>query len=327
MSNIVRGADRPVDLLIVGDANPDVILHDAPLALAYGQAEQLAGGGVLTVGGSAAIAACAAARLGLRVAFASLLGDDGAGRFMLDELTRRGVDVSGVRVNAQVATGLTVIVNRGGDRAIVTSTGSIAALDAADVDTALMQSARHVHVSSFFLQRSLEPGLPGLFAAAHAAGASTSLDLNWDPSGTWDGGLHDVLPTVDVLFANAAEAAAVSGSDDVLVAATVLQARGPLPVIKLGASGALAHDGCRLVRVGAPFVQVVDTVGAGDTFDAGFLCGRLLGWDVGRAVALGVACGTLSTRGHGGVAAQPSRAEALAAVEGLEPPAISECAR
>lgn len=309
------------DLLIVGDANPDVVLHGAPPELAYGQAEQLVEGGALTVGGSAGIMACAAARLGLRTALAGIVGDDAGGRFMVEELARRGVDVEAVAIREDLATGLTVALARGDDRAIVTYPGCIAALEAGMIDPALVGAARHVHASSFFLQPRLAPGLRGLFEAARAASAGTSLDLNWDPSGRWNGGLVDVLPAVDVLFVNAAEAAAVSGARDPAVAATVLAARGSLPVIKLGAAGALAHDGCRLVRVSALVVRVVDTVGAGDTFDAGFLCGRLLGWEVSRCLALGVACGSLSTQGAGGVEAQPTLEEASALIEGLLPPA------
>ena len=307
------------DLLVIGDVNPDVILHGAPAALAYGQAEQLAEAGALTVGGSAAITACAAARLGLRTAIAGIVGDDPGGRFMICELARHGVDVGAVAIREDLATGLTVAFARGDDRAIITYPGCIAALDAGMIDAALVGAARHVHASSFFLQPRLAPGLRGLFAAARSSGAGTSLDLNWDPAGTWDGGLADVLPAVDVLFVNAAEAAAVSGATDPAEAATVLAARGPLPVIKLGAAGALAHDGCRLVHVTAPAVGIVDTVGAGDTFDAGFICARLHGWEVSRCLALGVACGSLSARRPGGVEGQPTLAEALTVIEGLLP--------
>ena len=307
------------DLLVVGDANPDVVLHGAPSELAFGQAEQLAESGALTVGGSAAITACAAARLGLRTALVSVVGDDAGGRFMLDELERRGVDTAGVARGSAWRTGLTVALARGEDRAIVTSPGCIDELHASLVGAELLSSARHVHVGSFFLQPRLAAGLADLFAAAHAAGATTSLDLNWDPSGRWDGGLAAVLPAVDVLFVNAAEAAAVSGAADPAVAATVLAARGPLPVLKLGAAGALAHDGCRLASVSAPDADVADTVGAGDSFDAGFICARLMGWEVSRSLALAVAVGSLSTRAAGGVDAQPTREEALALVTGLVP--------
>ncbi|HEY5386932.1 MAG TPA: sugar kinase [Thermoleophilia bacterium] len=308
-----------LDLLVVGDVNPDVVVHGAPATLAYGQAEQLAQGGALTVGGSAGITACAAARLGLRTALAGVVGDDAGGRFMIDELARRGVDVGAVAIRADLATGLTVALAREDDRAIVTFPGCISALEAEMIDPALVAVARHVHASSFFLQPRLAPGLRGLFQAAQSSGATTSLDLNWDPAQTWDGGLADVLPAVDVLFVNATEAAAVSGAGDPSVAAAVLAARGPLPVVKLGAAGALAHDGCRLVHVSAPAVTVVDTVGAGDTFDAGFLCARLQGWDVSRSLALGVACGSLSARRPGGVDGQPTLAEALTVIEGLLP--------
>ena len=307
------------DLLVIGDVNPDVVLHGAPAALAYGQAEQLVEGGALTVGGSAGIMACAAARLGLRTALAGVVGDDAGGRFMIDEVARRGVDVGAVAIREDLATGLTVALARGDDRAIVTCPGCIAVLEAGMIDPALLGAARHVHASSFFLQPGLAPGLRGLFEAARSAGAATSLDLNWDPSERWDGGLADVLPAVDVLFVNAAEAAAVSGAADPAVAATVLAARGPLPVLKLGAAGALAHDGCRLASVSAPDADVADTVGAGDSFDAGFICARLMGWEVSRSLALAVAVGSLSTRAAGGVEAQPTREEALALVAGLVP--------
>ncbi len=312
------------DLLVVGDANPDVVVGGAPRDLSYGQAEQLAESGTLTVGGSAAITACAAARLGLRTALASVVGDDAGGRSVLDGLTRRGVDISGVTCRAEWATGLTVAFTHRDDRAIVTSPGCIDELHAGLIGADMLEAARHVHVGSFFLQPRLAAGLARLFAAARGAGATTSLDLNWDPSGLWDGGLATVVPAVDVLFVNAAEAAAVSGAADPVVAATALAARGPLPVVKLGAAGALAHDGCRLVRVSAPAVEVADTVGAGDSFDAGFICARLLGWEVSRCLALGAAVGSLSARAAGGVDAQPTREEALALLGGLIPDAPSD---
>ena len=306
------------DLLVVGDINPDVILADAPARLAFGQAEQLAGHGIVTLGGSAGIAAAGAARLGLRTAIAGVVGDDAGGRLAIDELRRRGVDTRAVRVLPGEATGLTVHVVRGDDRAMITARGTMDALEAADVPRDLVAASRHVHATSFYLLPRLSRGLRGLLDQAHRAEATTSLDLNWDPAERWEG-LADVLPAVDVLFTNAAEATSVAGASDPGVAATALVARGPLPVVKLGADGALVHDGCRLVHVRAPAAGITDTVGAGDSLDAGFLCGRLSGWDAGRSLALGVACGTLSTRAAGGVDGQPGRAEAEAAMQGLLP--------
>ena len=309
----------PFDVLVVGDVNPDVVVRGAPRELAFGQAEKLADGADLGLGGSAAITACGASRLGLSTAIVGAVGDDAAGRLVLDELARRGVDISGVRVVTERSSGLTVHVVSDGDRAMITARGTLDELEASAVPAELVAASRHVHAASFYLQPRLASGLRGLFDAAHAAGATTSLDLNWDPLERWQGGLTEVLPAVDILFANAAEAAGVSGAGDPTVAATVLAARGPLPVVKLGPGGALAHDGCHIVHVAAPAVDVVDTVGAGDSLDAGFLCGRLSGWDVGRSLALGVACGSLSTRAAGGVVAQPWRVQAESAMAGLLP--------
>jgi sugar/nucleoside kinase (ribokinase family) len=317
------------DLLVIGDVNPDVILRDAPRELAFGQAEQLAAAAHLGLGGSAAITACGAARLGLDTAIVGAVGDDAAGRLALDELAARSVDTSFVRIVEGRASGLTVHVLSDGDRAMITSRGTLDELEASAVPAELVAASRHVHAASFYLQPRLAPGLRGVFEAAHAAGATTSLDLNWDPAERWQGGLDELLPVVDILFVNAAEAAGVSGASDPTVAATVLAARGPLPVVKLGAAGALAHDGCRLVRVDAPVASVVDSVGAGDSFDAGFLCGRLAGWTVGRSLALGVVCGSHSTRAAGGIGAQPDRKEAEATMAGLLPDGdeVEECGR
>ena len=258
-----------LDLLVIGDINPDVIIRGAPRELAFGQAEQLVAGADLGLGGSAAITASGASRLGLSTAIVGAVGDDAAARLALDELARRGVDTSSVRVVQGRASGLTVHVLSEGDRAMLTSRGTLDELEASAVPAALVAAARHVHAASFYLQPRLAPGLRGLFEAAHAAGATTSLDLNWDPAERWQGGLAEVLPVLDILFVNAAEAAGISGATDPAVAATVLAARGPLPVIKLGAGGALAHDGCRLVHVDAPAVDVVDSVGAGTALTPG----------------------------------------------------------
>src|SRR5690348_17151221 len=172
----------------------------------FGQVERLVDAFELTIGGSGAIVACGAARLGLRAALAGVVGDDPFGRFMVAALAERGVDTRAIVVDADAKTGLTVILSRHGDRAILTFPGTIAALSAERVDTALVARARHLHVASYFLQSSLAPGINALFEQAHAAGATTSIDPNWDPGGRWNGGLEDVLVTTDVFLPNAEEA-------------------------------------------------------------------------------------------------------------------------
>jgi sugar/nucleoside kinase (ribokinase family) len=308
-----------VDLLVLGDVNPDLILSAPGLAPAFGQAETLVNSADLVIGGSGAILACAAARLGLRTAIAGVIGDDLFGRFMVDALRERDVDTRGLIVDPVARTGLTVILAREDDRAIITHPGSIAELSADMVDPALLHDARHIHVASFYLQRALTPGLGALFSAARRRGITTSVDPNWDPGETWDGGLRALLPEIDVLLPNAVEAMRVAGARDPLDAARALSESGPLTVVKLGPEGAVAaRHGTELARAAPPAglesADAVDAVGAGDAFDAGFLAGRLGGETIEHSLGLGCACGALSMRAAGGTAAQATMAEARALI-------------
>lgn len=230
---------------------------------------------------------------------------------MLDALQERGVDTSGVIVDTTLRTGVTVVLARAEDRAILTFPGAIAAMTAGHLAADLLARARHVHVSSFFLQRELAPGLPGLLESARDGGTTTSIDPNWDPSGEWDGGLRALLPQIDVLLPNAAELCRIAGREEATVAAVELAAQGPLVAVKLGAEGAIAAQAeHELVAAAAPEgITSVDTVGAGDTFDAGLLAGLLAEESVEEALELACACGTLSTRAAGGTGAQPTLEE------------------
>jgi sugar/nucleoside kinase (ribokinase family) len=307
--------DQTIDVLVLGDVNPDLVLAAPDLRPAFGQAEVLVDSAQLTIGGSGSIMACAAARLGCRTAIAGVVGDDVFGHFMIDALRERGVDTSGLVVEATLQTGLTTVLARAGDRGMITFAGTIAALSADAIDPTLIRRARHIHVASYFLQRALTPQLPALFARARATGATVSVDPNWDPSGGWDSGLSTLLGAIDLLLPNAEEAMRIAGRPDPVQAAHALSAAGATVVVKLGADGALA------VRAGQEFhapatagVSPIDTIGAGDAFDAGLLAGLLAGEGLDPALALACACGALSTRAAGGTAGQPTLAEATAAV-------------
>ncbi len=290
------------DLLVVGDCNPDLLLCGGDVVPEFGQREKLVETGALVIGGSAAIAACGAARLGLRTAFVGVVGDDLLGRFMLDALAARGVDVSGCVTDPALATGITVALVRGDDRAILTAPGAIPALTADQVDAGLLRSARHLHIASYHLLDGLRPGLPGLVAAAHAARVTVSLDPQGDPGGGDPAALARLAHEVDVLFVNEQEDAG-------------LDTRGcPLVVVKRGANGALARWATGVVEQAAIPVRAVDATGAGDSFDAGFLSAWLGGQPLTAALALGCACGALSTLALGGTAAQPTLAAARAAL-------------
>jgi sugar/nucleoside kinase (ribokinase family) len=277
--------------------------------------EKLVDSAALTIGSSSAIFACGAARLGLKVAFVGVCCDDVFGHFMLAEMRKRDVDVSNVIIRQDGQTGLSVILTRlfddtQGDRAILTYPGLIAALRAEDVTDNLLRQSRHIHVASYFLQTALQRGLPNLFRRARALGLTTSLDTNYDPAEKWIG-FDELLSVTNVFLPNEKEALSLSGEANVDLAADRLGSKVEALGVKLGAAGALGVNTAQKVRVASIPVSVVDTVGAGDSFDAGFLYGYLHNWEIEKALRLACVCGALSTQKAGGTEAQPTLDEAL----------------
>ena len=273
------------------------------------QQEKIVDDMALVLGGSSAIFACGAARLGLRVAYVGLCGDDVIGRFCLDALRKTGVDTQHVVIDPSIRTGLTVILQKPADRAMLTYEGGIALLRADMVPASLIAASRHLHIGSYYLQHALRPDLPALFATMQAQGGTTSLDTNWDPTEQWDG-LDMLFAHTDLFLPNDAEACAISRQVNVSQALATLATRITTVAVKCGADGAVAQRGTEVVRTTSIKTDFVDAVGAGDSFNAGMVYGILAGWPLAKAVRLGAVCGSLSTRAAGGTAAQPTLAEA-----------------
>jgi sugar/nucleoside kinase (ribokinase family) len=319
----VHDRERDIDILVVGEINPDIVIADPAPVPVFGEVERIVDSITMTVGSSSAIFACGAARLELRVAFCGVVGDDPFGRFTLDAMAARGIDVSACTVDHARPTGATVILTSGRDRAILTAMGTIGALEVDAVPPRLLDRARHVHSGGFYLQETSGGRLPGFFGAARARGLTTSFDTNWDPTERWDSGVLEMLRAADVFIPNEAEARRIARVDDAGEAARMLAAAGsagrsdggPLVVVKCGAAGALAcRIGEPLVRVPAMPVETIDTTGAGDSFNAGFLRAWLDGADVGESLEFAATCGAISTRQIGGVDGQPTLVEARAAL-------------
>ncbi|MGI3783789.1 MAG: carbohydrate kinase family protein [Janthinobacterium lividum] len=314
-----------MDVLVVGDANPDLVLAGDTVPR-FGQAEQLLDSADLVLGGSASIMACGLARLGVATGLAAVVGQDAFGDLVVDRVRGCGVDVAPVLRDPEHPTGLSVILLAAGeaasDRAILTLLGTVPLLRAAHVREAVeTHRPRHVHVASYFLQPTLAGELPTLLAWLRARGTTVSLDTNWDPQERW-AGLDEVLGLVDVFLPNEAEALAVARvlgarADDPESAAAVLTAAGCRVVVKRGARGALSvgPDGGLgsvgpVVQVDAVQVQPVDSTGAGDSFDAGYVAALVSGVeDEAERLRWGVVAGALSTRGTGGTASQATRAD------------------
>ena len=306
-----------IELLAFGEVNPDIVVTGVR-DLAFGQTEDIIGMTTTTIGSSVAIMCAGAARLGVKVGLVGCIGNDGFGDYMLERLAQRGVDTSFVRTVPGGRTGSSVILVRAQDptdRHILTDFGVMGDLLASDIKLDEAPGLRHLHIGSWFLQTGAVHELAPVLALARSRGLTTSVDPNDDPAREWDSYLPAALEHVDVLFCNEPEARGLAQVHDRFGAAAALHARmpsGAVVVMKCGAEGAYVWTQDELLHVAAPKVDVIDTVGAGDSLTAGFLAARLVGESFADALALGVASGSLSTQASGGVNAQPERAVAQA---------------
>jgi sugar/nucleoside kinase (ribokinase family) len=289
-----------LDITIAGEINLDLILYGLPVQMST-ERELLATGFAITLGSSSAILAHNLAALGSRVGFVTKVGDDSFGALAVERLREREVDLAGVAHGAK--SGVTLILPHGPQRHILTYPGTISELRFEDLDLDYLTSARHFHMSSLFLQRELLPDVPELFRRIKSAGLTTSLDTNDDPDDRWDSVLEEILPHVDILLPNEREAMRMSRADDVETALSWLAQKVETVVVKIGASGALAiRDGHRFSAPAVP-VTVIDSIGAGDSFDAGFLHQFLRGADLTTCLVYGNLCGAFSTTDCGGTEA------------------------
>jgi sugar/nucleoside kinase (ribokinase family) len=291
-----------LEVAVAGELNLDLILYGLPASLQQ-EREHLASDMVLTLGSSSAIVAHNLAALGTKTGFCSLAGDDAFGRLALARLQEAGVDVSRVRQRAEIATGLTVILQLPGGRRILTYPGAMQAMSLADLDLDYLATARHFHLSSFFLHRALRPHLSDLFRRMRAAGLTTSLDTNDDPEDRWGEDLAQTLRHVDVFLPNEREACRAAGVPDLEAAVERLAAYIPLVIVKRGPHGALARRGRETVAAPAASAPVVDPVGAGDSFNAGFLHRWLQGADLRDCLAFANRVAAHSTTKPGGTEA------------------------
>jgi sugar/nucleoside kinase (ribokinase family) len=302
----------PLDVCVVGEINPDLILYGVPAQLKP-EEESLVHGFRLTLGSSSAIFAHNLSVLGTRVGMVSKIGVDALGKMALDWLANGGVDLSRVRVVAAgPSTGLSVILAQPEHRFILTYPGTMFEFSYADLDLDYIFSARHLHLSSYFLHRALRPRIADLFREAKARGLSTSLDTNDDPEGKWGGDLLGVLPFVDIFFPNEREAKKVAGSDDLQQAIDKLAQLCRFVVVKLGLQGAVARKGAAEWRRAGRRVASVDPVGAGDSFDAGFIHRYLQGATPEECLDYADVAGAFSTTCEGGTEAFKDRSKVAA---------------
>jgi 2-dehydro-3-deoxygluconokinase len=278
----------------------------------------------LSGGGSAANAAAALARLGVPVRFVGVVGNDAFGTAAVESLAGVGVDVGAVRVLPGGETvAVIVVVPPGADRIIYVWPPRGGAHTDLRPDEAVAASAESswIHVSGIALRGNpAGEALIQAMSVARAGGTPVSLDLNlrlenWG----WESGFRSVVDrAVDassiVLGGAIDEFRALTGSSDPTEAVRMLAGNGRTVIARLGADGAIASDGSRVVASPGHEVVVVDTLGAGDSFDAGFIDATLRGLDLERSLAYANAVAAITVGRHG-ARDTPTRAEVEAFLE------------
>jgi sugar/nucleoside kinase (ribokinase family) len=300
------GAGLMSQILVVGELNPDFILHGHQSFPVPGK-EVLVNDFTVTLGSASAICAMGLSRLGDQVAFLSKVGEDIWGDFCLETLRGGGLNVSRVIRDPRVKTGVTVSISSSLDRALLTFLGSMVALEEPDISDQSLKDFRHLHVSSYYLQRGLRPGCRKLFARAHRLGMTTSLDPGYDPAETWGDDLLETLDQTDVFLPNEVEAEGLTGRSGAECLRALQNGR-TLTVLKLGSKGCMTMERGQVIHFPAFAVVAVDTTGAGDSFNAGFLHAWLSAQPLLDCLKTGAACGALSTLALGGISAQPDAA-------------------
>jgi len=295
---------RPI--LVAGELNADLVMTGLPSLPLLGR-ELLGDSFRMVLGSSSAITAARLSCLGAAVDFVGLAGDDSIGGFVLGQLAYYGVGTDHVQIAPEGSTGVTISLTYPNDRALLTYPGLMAAFDGSALTPELLAHYAHLHVGSFYLQPALQPHLARIFRQAHDLGLTTSLDTGWDPAETWSNNpfLAPALAETDLFLPNEAEANALAGSDP---SALAQQVRGTL-VMKCGAKGARAWSKTGVVEAPAVPVRVVDTTGAGDAFNAGFLYATLVERaGLPEALAFATACGSEAVLHVGGTTNAPSAA-------------------
>jgi sugar/nucleoside kinase (ribokinase family) len=295
--------EKPLDVLVIGELNVDLILNKIASFPVVGK-EILADEMLLTMGSSSAIFACNLSSLGTKVGFLGALGNDTFGNLVIEGLQKKGVDTNLIRRNPAYHTGATISLSYGEDRANITYAGAMALLSHTEIGTSDLAKARHLHLSSYFLQPALQAGVAQIFKNAKAAGLTTSLDPQWDPAEKWDMPLEEILPYTDVFLPNEQEILRLTQTTHVNKALSTISGFARIVAVKMGNKGSLVwHQGKVTER--PPFLNpaVVDAIGAGDSFNAGFIHQFIRQADLEKCQEFGNLTGAISTTAAGGTTA------------------------
>ena len=290
-------------ILVIGELNVDLIMDQLHGEPEYGK-EQKASEMNLVMGSSSAIFACNIAALGTPASFAGMVGDDMFGKFVHHSLVQKGVNIDHVKTSKTAKTGVTVAFNKADERLMVTHPGAMELFGQDDLAPSLFNEFDHLHISSIFFQPQLKKDLASILQSAKEAGLTTSMDVQWDPEEVWDLDLTMLLGNIDLFMPNETELLNLTGSETPDEALQSVAEFDTKFVIKQGRKGSLyQHKGRRLTQDAFFLDGFADAIGAGDSFNAGYIHAYLHGEDPEECLKQGSITAAVSTLQPGGTAA------------------------
>ena len=259
----------------------------------------------LTLGSSTAIFAANAAALGAKVAFCGMIGNDSFGDLVETSLQQKGVDTRYLIRQDKYATGATICMSYDEDRANLTYQGAMDFMTLADINPDVFKEAKHIHISSIYMQSGVKRDLMKILELCKENGVTVSLDSQWDPAEKWDLDFKAVLPLVSVFMPNETELKFLTRKQTLEEALEAIRPYTNAAVIKCGSKGSI------LMRKGQPDRKqeallnknVVDCIGAGDSFNSGFLTRFAAGDALDKCQEYGNMTGAVNTTAAGGTTA------------------------
>ncbi len=305
------------DIIVIGDINADVILTIPAYPRPGGEA--VAATVQMHTGGSALNTAVTLSKMDMDVGFIGRIGQDPMANKVLQDMRESGVDCSQVQIDPLVSTGLIFIaVTVDGERTMFGARGANTLTEAAAVDPAYFANCRWIHLSSysFLSYHQYETILLALDQAKNSPYTRVSLDIGTEPALRARDQIFELLPRIDVIFPNETELSILSqGRSTEASLDYLLDGKANAIVAKCGSRGSILAVGNKRLRLPAFKVPIKDSVGAGDSFNAGVVLGRLVGLSWEASAALGNALGGLATAQEGGAANTLNRSTVARLIE------------
>lgn len=302
---------KKYDVLTVGDLCVDFIIKGPDVKPEFGQKEKLFDEYWLEMGGSCSIFASQIGKLGLEAAIVGKVGNDMFGDLIYRTLEHSGVNINYIKKEPNLRTGISLALVNANDRAILTNIASIDTVSIEDIPDDLLSMAKHLHIGSYFLLKKMQPYYRDIINEMKKHGTTVSLDTNWDPDEKWDSGIWDIMPYVDIFLPNEIEAMSITKTGTVEKAIEQLMNYVKIIAVKKGKNGATIYSKSMILDIPAIEIRSADAIGAGDSFDAGFIFGFLSGRNLEECGRMGCICGSLNTRMNGGTSGQPRINELL----------------